>query len=430
MSAGYNIPHFYDIDDDDLDLFVSILGGALSLTANITKNFLFYQNNGNSSQASFSLETRQFIKSIDFGQNSIPSLVDIDNDGDTDMFLANQEDLDSPEASNSRLYFYENQGNLSQPEFSLADTNYLQYDKRFDVNYAPVFVDIDDDNDFDLCLGKFDGKLSYWQNEGTASTANFVLISKNYAGIDIGSNSMPTFVDIDADLDQDLFIGEFNGNINFYRNNGSPSNPNLQLDTTHYFGIEVGSSEFSYPHFTDIDRDGDFDLFIGSATRGTLFYRNVGNSQSADFIPDNSLQLPVHLRNTPNFIDMDNDGDADLLSGFYGGGMLYYENLEFVSIHSSGSPMSSQPNSIQLLVNYPNPFNPVTTIKFTLSKSSEVTLKIYNILGEEMTTLLSAFLLSGFYEYEWNASNMASGLYFYSLQAENLVETRKMVLMK
>ena len=142
---------------------------------------------------------------------------------------------------------------------------------------------IDADNDFDLFLGKFDGKLSYWQNDGTASNPNFILISEDYSGIDVGSNSLPTFVDIDADLDMDLFIGEFNGNINFYRNTGSSINPIFQLDTTHYFGIQVGSSEFSYPHFNDIDLDGDVDLFIGSATRGTLFYRNVGSSQSARY---------------------------------------------------------------------------------------------------------------------------------------------------
>jgi hypothetical protein len=96
--------------------------------------------------------------------------------------------------------------------------------------------------------------------------------------------------------------------------------------------------------------------------------------------------------------------------------------------------------------NYPNPFNPSTTIEFDLLKSSEVTLKIFNILGEEVATLLSTFLLSGSYSYEWDASNLASGVYLYRLQAgdpskstgqgpsqstgHGFVETRKMVLMR
>jgi hypothetical protein len=84
----------------------------------------------------------------------------------------------------------------------------------------------------------------------------------------------------------------------------------------------------------------------------------------------------------------------------------------------------------RLYRNYPNPFNPSTTIKFDLSKASVVTLKIYNVLGEEVTTLVSDRLSAGSYSYEWNASILASGVYLVRLQAGNYVETRKMVLMR
>jgi len=88
--------------------------------------------------------------------------------------------------------------------------------------------------------------------------------------------------------------------------------------------------------------------------------------------------------------------------------------------------------------NYPNPFNPITTIQFNLPKNSQVTLKIFNIRGEKVATLLSAFLPAGSHSIEWDASNMASGVYLYRLQAGNplqshaqsYVETRKMMLIK
>jgi hypothetical protein len=80
--------------------------------------------------------------------------------------------------------------------------------------------------------------------------------------------------------------------------------------------------------------------------------------------------------------------------------------------------------------NYPNPFNPSTTIEFDLSKTSEVTLKVFTILGEEVATLLSASLFSGSHSVEWDASNLASGVYLYRLQAGDYVETKKMVVMK
>ncbi len=100
----------------------------------------------------------------------------------------------------------------------------------------------------------------------------------------------------------------------------------------------------------------------------------------------------------------------------------------------SGIPPDSKmniPGQPVLYQNYPNPFNPVTTIEFNLPKSSEVTLKIFNILGEEVATLLSERLSAGSYSYEWSRpAGIASGVYLYRLQAGDYIETRKMVLMR
>jgi photosystem II stability/assembly factor-like uncharacterized protein len=97
------------------------------------------------------------------------------------------------------------------------------------------------------------------------------------------------------------------------------------------------------------------------------------------------------------------------------------------------------PNAFKLFQNYPNPFNPTTTIEFELPRASKVTLKIYNILGEEVATLLSGSLNSGSHSIEWSRpAGIASGIYFYRLQArdpsqsagQSYVKTRKMVVMR
>jgi hypothetical protein len=80
--------------------------------------------------------------------------------------------------------------------------------------------------------------------------------------------------------------------------------------------------------------------------------------------------------------------------------------------------------------NYPNPFNPTTTIRFDLPQASQVTLKVFNTLGEEVATIASDRLSAGSYSYKWDASNLASGVYVYRLQAGDYVEIKKMVLMK
>ncbi len=98
------------------------------------------------------------------------------------------------------------------------------------------------------------------------------------------------------------------------------------------------------------------------------------------------------------------------------------------------SSIGTNVNNYQLYQNYPNPFNPVTKIKFSIPKSEFVTLKIYNILGEEVVTLINGFLSQGIYEYIFdinkNNLNLSSGVYYYSLRTENFYETKKLLLSK
>ena len=86
--------------------------------------------------------------------------------------------------------------------------------------------------------------------------------------------------------------------------------------------------------------------------------------------------------------------------------------------------------SFKLEQNYPNPFNPGTTISWQLPVASKATLKIYDILGNEITTIVDEFLPSGKYETEFNASSLTSGIYYYKLDAGDLSEVKKMVLIK
>jgi hypothetical protein len=88
------------------------------------------------------------------------------------------------------------------------------------------------------------------------------------------------------------------------------------------------------------------------------------------------------------------------------------------------------PKEYSLEQNYPNPFNPSTTIKFAVPRESNVNLSIYNVLGELVSTLVDDQKKSGYYEYEFNASSLASGVYLYRIKAGDFVETKKMILMK
>ncbi|MFQ6008799.1 MAG: T9SS type A sorting domain-containing protein, partial [Candidatus Zixiibacteriota bacterium] len=99
-------------------------------------------------------------------------------------------------------------------------------------------------------------------------------------------------------------------------------------------------------------------------------------------------------------------------------------------VASIGSKLSELPDSYALDQNFPNPFNPMTAISFTIPAASYVKLEIYNIMGQKVTTLIDRQMEAGRYTIQWDASNVASGVYLYRLQAGDFVDTKKMTLLK
>jgi Secretion system C-terminal sorting domain len=110
-----------------------------------------------------------------------------------------------------------------------------------------------------------------------------------------------------------------------------------------------------------------------------------------------------------------------------------YDHIDGVldgSIMVGIKTVNELPGKFELRQNYPNPFNPETKIKFTLSAISNVKLAVYNALGQQITTLVNKKLGAGEYEYTFNASNLASGIYLYRLESDNFVQQKKMILIK
>ena len=91
---------------------------------------------------------------------------------------------------------------------------------------------------------------------------------------------------------------------------------------------------------------------------------------------------------------------------------------------------NNNPFEFSLSQNYPNPFNPSTVINYSVSKDGFVSLKVYNNTGEEVAVLINGYRSAGTYNVEFNAVNLASGIYFYRLDASGLSSTRKMILVK
>ena len=343
---------FVDIDnDEDFDLFIGASGGCL----------FFYRNDGTPENPSWTFVTTNYNSIITQG---VPNFVDIDNDGDFDLFIGKEHTMDfyrndgTPDSAYwapvdtdydsiyciygggevnptfididndgdfdlfigglyNKLSFYHNNGTPNNPSWTFITNDYLP-------GMKPAFVDIDNDGDFDYFNGSCGGRITFYHNDGTPDTAIWILLSKYYNPIDIGTNSRLTLTDINNDGDFDLFITKrLSDGIHFYSNNGTPANPLWVFVTDNYDSLGG-----NWPIFVDIDNDGDFDYFSGYGTK-LCFYRNDGTPDSASWTFISSYYGLIDVPGgeaKPSFVDIDNDGDFDLYIAQLSGGILYYRN--------------------------------------------------------------------------------------------------------
>ncbi|MCB0299438.1 MAG: T9SS type A sorting domain-containing protein [Calditrichaeota bacterium] len=116
---------------------------------------------------------------------------------------------------------------------------------------------------------------------------------------------------------------------------------------------------------------------------------------------------------------------------FDGNGDIYLDNIYFFSSATGIEEISDvNPSAYALEQNYPNPFNPSTAIRFIQPNANHVTLKVYDLLGQEIATLVNEFKNAGAYEVTFDASNLPSGIYLYSISTGDFNAVKKMMLIK
>ena len=219
-----------------------------------------------------------------------------------------------------------------------------------------------------------------------------------------------------------------------------------QANLTSFINNIIYGNEPSQVHFNFTSSVGFYNCLIEGGQEGFTGATFTGAYENCiDYDPQFVSSNDFHLQNTSPCI-----GSA--IDSILVGSTMYYcppndfegntrpfpvgTNPDIGAYESPEGPvgveenLSVYPTEYSLYQNYPNPFNPTTTISWQLPISNKATLKIFNILGKEVSTLVNEYKPAGKYETEFNATNLPSGVYFYRLQAGDFVQTRKMIFLK
>ncbi len=254
---------------------------------------------------------------------ALPAVADLDGDGDLDLLVGEEY---------GSLQYFQNTGTKTSPMFGAPVQNPFGISVTSAYYVRPVFADMDNDGDQDLILGDFyGGGILYQQNTGTATSPMFAAAVTNPFGITpVAIAQLPTIADLDNDGDLDMLVGEENGNMRYFENTGSKTNPMFAAGVLNPFGL-APTYYFAAPAFGDVDLDGDFDLMVGEYYGAIQYFENTGTKTNPAFgVAQNN---PFGIVSTldaafPVMADFDDDGDQDLLVGEYYGTMKYFQNLD------------------------------------------------------------------------------------------------------
>ena len=261
------------------------------------------------------------------GLSSTPTFADVDGDGDFDAVVG---------AGLGTLRYYENQGTATSPIY-VAQTGSNNPFDGFDVGFSstPTFGDLDGDGDLDAVVGEGNGNLNYYENTGSATNPIYLeqtATNNPFNGIDVGSRSAPTFGDVDGDGDLDAVVGENGGTLRYYENTGSATNP-IYLERTGtnnpFDSIDVGSA--STPALADVDEDGDLDVVVGEISGNLRYYENTGSAINPIYQEQTGSNNPfngidVGFRSAPTLADVDGDEQLEVVVGELLGNLNYYQN--------------------------------------------------------------------------------------------------------
>lgn len=365
---------------------------------------------------------------IPLGLNRLlaPALVDLDNDGDLDI-------VSGAQSQEGKIFYFENTGTATSPNWVLTALPTIDA-----ITYAPggnnelrcEFIDIDDDGDYDLFVsarldesGQTTNDIHYYENTGTASVPNFV--DSTIPGIEnqnIANFPSINFVDLDNDMDYDI-VGMGGDSISYLKNTGTKLIPMFErkYHLENPWDLDPGTALINrnWPHgdvlvttpnFIDVDADGDYDLCFGRDSGLASWIENIGTAATPDFGTyalqnfTGDLGADLGIFSSITFGDVDGDNVLDVVTGNFNPG--YFAWFKGIS-----STLEVDENVFAEVEMSPNPASDIVKISSQIEH-----IYIYDITGKKvMETNQNTF----------NVSVLNNGIYLIKITTNKGIEVVK-----
>lgn len=300
-------------------------------------NVWYYENTNTDASPVFDFQTDSLLNGqmIDVGTDANVAVLDENGDGLFDLLIGNFQEKRSNSVDRSSLTLYRNTGTAQQPEFELADQDYLQLSTQIGAQTAAVFPtvgDIDQDGDMDLIIGDMNGFIHVFINAaGAGNPVQFQLYAAQYNGIDVGAFAAPSLADISGDGLPDLIVGKENGTLSYFQNAGGPDGFSFPAVADDVFWGEVDvqpqcCTGYSTPHVFRETGDTTWQLWVGSEQGYIFQYSGVQAGAGHVFSKTDSLISGVYKRGRIRVlrVDLNQDGRDELITGTVAGGVHLY----------------------------------------------------------------------------------------------------------
>jgi hypothetical protein len=419
-------PFYEDVNfDGTSDLIVSPnVFNKDQLGIDLKNSNWYYNNTGTQQLPEFSFVEKNFLQQqmIDVGDNSVPAFFDMDVDGDQDMIIGQNADAERLSGS---IFYYENKGTASVPSFGHVSDDYLEISSLLLYNIKPQFADADADGKIDLVLtatSLITGTTNlYYLANKTANGVDFSGQLLNTISFTLLYSEHIHMTDVDRDGINDILIGKSNGSVQYWKNNGPGGSFNFSLIDNTFAELGPSVERQSLSLFSaDLNADGKADLLLGDqfGTLGIINdYRTASELNIIDDIIFNPLREEYGVQNLggriwPAAVSLFNSNKPEIVVGNIMGGLQVLRNDE-------GHSLPEEP-FIQI---YPIPVERTQLLNIMIDRHA--TVQVITPIGQELAAPVS---ISSNQIHTFKVSNFASGLYVLRIVVNGKTYSRRIVV--